>query len=254
LVKTLLCALAACSVPDLDLTGKQCPCPTGYVCDTSRNMCERSLPSDGRAIDSSIDSGNDANPFNSCLTSAPYTHLAYSTPTFGDFSTAWTPLGGIWSAQGAELAQTSTTASLAVAYHSVVTSGGTADYRLVTTMHATTTGAGDAIELSLRIDATNVHMYHCNWQPSDGGFVLQRTDNISTTHVIAMTTVDVSQIPASTPQVMEFQATGGSFECCLRGVTGAHLSGSDTMYTSGAVGVKTYLMGGGFHDFSAYTQ
>jgi hypothetical protein len=246
-VKALLYVLAACSVPDLDLTGKQCPCPTGYVCDTSRNMCVRSLPADGPRIDSLIDSGNGA----TCLTSAPYSRLAYSTATFGDFTTAWMTLGGIWSAMGSELVQTSTAASLAVAYYSV---GSTADYRLVTTMHATTTGAGDAIELSLRIDPTNVHMYHCNWQPSDGGFVLQRTDNITMTHVINMTTIDVSQIPASTPQVMEFQVTGGSFECCLRGVTGARLAGSDTMYTSGAVGVKTYLMGGGFHDFSVYAQ
>ncbi len=247
-------ALAACSVPDVDLTGKSCPCPSGYVCDTAKNTCARSLTGDARAIDSSIDSAIDGGPTQSCLTT-PFTHLAYSTATFGDFATAWSATGGIWTTTPTELTQTSTVASLSVAYRNVVTVG-VADYRLVTTMHATSTGVGDALELSQRIDATNVHMYHCNWQPSDGGFLIQRTDNLNTTPVIQMTTVDLKSIPnysPSDPQVMEFQVNGSQLECCLRGITGAHISGSDTTYTSGAIGVKTYLMAGGFHDFSAYT-
>jgi hypothetical protein len=35
----IACAAAACSVPDLDLTGKQCPCVAGWICDTDTNTC-----------------------------------------------------------------------------------------------------------------------------------------------------------------------------------------------------------------------
>src|SRR5262249_51703533 len=42
-------AVSACSVPDLNLDGKQCPCAADYVCDTATNTCVR--PSDGGPID-----------------------------------------------------------------------------------------------------------------------------------------------------------------------------------------------------------
>jgi len=35
----LVIGLAACSVPDVDLEGKQCPCAAGYVCDKPTNRC-----------------------------------------------------------------------------------------------------------------------------------------------------------------------------------------------------------------------
>jgi hypothetical protein len=34
-------ALVACRVPELDFTGKECPCPDGYSCDTGTNTCAR---------------------------------------------------------------------------------------------------------------------------------------------------------------------------------------------------------------------
>jgi len=38
--------VAACSVDDLDLTGKRCPCVSGFVCDTATNTCVTSLGGD----------------------------------------------------------------------------------------------------------------------------------------------------------------------------------------------------------------
>ncbi|MBA3456193.1 MAG: hypothetical protein H0T42_24045 [Deltaproteobacteria bacterium] len=55
---TLGLALTACSVPALDLTGKRCPCPTGWDCAPATNTCTReATPVDSRLPD---DSGVDA--------------------------------------------------------------------------------------------------------------------------------------------------------------------------------------------------
>src|ERR1041385_2175652 len=44
-------ALAACRIHDLDLTGKPCPCPDGWVCDPATSTCARSAMPPGDAAD-----------------------------------------------------------------------------------------------------------------------------------------------------------------------------------------------------------
>ncbi len=57
-----LAALAACSVGELDLGGKACPCTSGYVCDPSRGLCVLgSLPPGG---DAGREAGGDGAPPN----------------------------------------------------------------------------------------------------------------------------------------------------------------------------------------------
>lgn len=46
LVPGVLAVMASCTVDDLDLTGKSCPCADGYVCNASTNVCVASLPAD----------------------------------------------------------------------------------------------------------------------------------------------------------------------------------------------------------------
>lgn len=47
LVRVLvLVVLAACSIDSLDLTGKACPCPSGYWCETATQTCARDMPVD----------------------------------------------------------------------------------------------------------------------------------------------------------------------------------------------------------------
>jgi hypothetical protein len=49
-------ALVACRVPGVDFTGKQCPCPDGYSCDTSTETCTRGdVVFDASAQDAPID-------------------------------------------------------------------------------------------------------------------------------------------------------------------------------------------------------
>ena len=58
----LLVLLANCT-QRLDLKGKQCPCASGYVCDTSRNVCvlpgELDVLADASPLDSGKDTGSD---------------------------------------------------------------------------------------------------------------------------------------------------------------------------------------------------
>ena len=251
----LAVALAGCSVPDVDYTGKQCPCPSGYTCNAATSTCSRSaLANDARGPDGTrggSDGATDAAPAASCL-AQPFALEIYSTATFADFTTAWSTSGGDWKLGTGELDQLDTTAQLSVAY---LVGNGT-DFRIVGTMHATSGGNGKAIELTLRVDAANTHMYHCNWEPADGAFLIQRTDSVAAGMAIQTITIDTSSIPGyqeTDPVTMEFQVSGSQFSCCLHGIPAAYIQGSDTTYAAGAVGVKTYEMSGGFSDFFMYS-
>src|SRR3954470_6299940 len=35
------CVLVACRIADVDLTGKQCPCPSGWYCNATTATCSR---------------------------------------------------------------------------------------------------------------------------------------------------------------------------------------------------------------------
>lgn len=52
-----LVAIASCSVGELDLEGKACPCTSDYVCDVASSTCVRTLPAEGGVA---IDAPDDA--------------------------------------------------------------------------------------------------------------------------------------------------------------------------------------------------
>ncbi|HUJ57953.1 MAG TPA: hypothetical protein VLX92_05660 [Kofleriaceae bacterium] len=248
-------ALAACSLPSVDLTGKACPCPGGWVCNAATQTCARTAPgTDAPGRDATLAdgaSGADAAQAASCLPGA-FGHELYSTATFADYPLGWTTGGGTWMPGASEVTQTDAMSDLAYIFRPLPQ----ADYRIVATMHATSTGDGKAIEVAGRIDPGGaVHMYHCNWEPSDGAFLIQRTDAEEMGAVIQMTTIDLASLAnyqPSDPVTIELQISGSVLQCCLHGIPGASISGSDTTYPAGDVGVKTYEMSGGFHDFAVY--
>ncbi len=49
-VALALALVAACSIGDLDLNGRACPCAEGYVCDLSTNRCVTGLPDAAAAV------------------------------------------------------------------------------------------------------------------------------------------------------------------------------------------------------------
>jgi hypothetical protein len=52
-----LAVLTACSVAQLDLSGKHCPCAEGYVCDTAGNVCVSSIGGDASVDQGTTDGG-----------------------------------------------------------------------------------------------------------------------------------------------------------------------------------------------------
>jgi hypothetical protein len=54
----LIALLAACRIDALDVTGKPCPCPSDWICETSTQTCQRASSEDA-ATDGTTDAGFD---------------------------------------------------------------------------------------------------------------------------------------------------------------------------------------------------
>ncbi|HEU4612442.1 MAG TPA: hypothetical protein VFS15_10210, partial [Kofleriaceae bacterium] len=127
----LACAaawLGGCSVPELSLDGKQCPCvEAGYVCDTLTNRCLATNDAGG-IIDSPAATA--------CLPSTSETELYRYTGTFD-----WQHADPSWTG-AAEIVQASTTAQNSYTYKTSSDLAATADYHIVSTMRQVQPGMG----------------------------------------------------------------------------------------------------------------
>lgn len=75
-VSGVIALASACSVGDLDLTGRACPCAEGYVCDLSTNRCVTRLASDAAVVAADAADaadGADAAPVPSLVTASGLT-------------------------------------------------------------------------------------------------------------------------------------------------------------------------------------
>jgi hypothetical protein len=110
--------------------------------------------------------------------------------------------------------------------------------------------------IDLAIAPPTQHLYHCNWEPSDGAFMIQRDDSPSAGTTLGIVTVDTATIAGyteSTPITMEFQVIGNSLACCIDNFpANAYVAVSDTTYTVGTVGMKTYEMTAVYDNFALY--
>jgi hypothetical protein len=245
---TAVSALAACNVAnDIDYSMKACPCPTGYACNAETNLCSGSAGGDAAISDGQRDGADGAADVASCLPD-PLPRKTYSTPVFADFDSAWGSQGGAWIANPDGVEET-VLSNFAIAYHSTSVMTINADYRVVATMAFASGGDGDALELALRIDTMNQNMYHCNWEPKDGAFLIQHTvGGVGQTSYVGSTETPTDVV------TMEFQAIGTALECCIRGMPGAYLTvpAASPDYATGEVGLKTYQMAGTYSNFAVY--
>jgi len=240
-----LVTIAGCSIKDVDLTGKACPCPDGWVC-AADNTCQRSVTpgDDAPIVHPDVAMMDTPLPATSCLT-APYTTVKYATMDFSDYAITWQSVGGAWSVGNNALAQTDKVADLSYAYHTMPIAQ--ANYRIVSTMKQTQGAAGGALEIAFRIDDVKQSMYHCNYQPNDGLFLIQHTDNAVGGG--SLMEIQLGNL-TTTPFTMEVQVTGNQLECCIDNVAGAHITVTNSLYATGLAGVKTYRMAGGFTSFA----
>lgn len=240
-MKWLLLGLVACRVADLDVTGKACPCPTGYAC--VANACVAGEGTSDAAIDGAADA--------SCI-AAPKTALVYQTATFAEFPTGWSTMGGTWAPTPTALHQGSESDSLAFALLSTNPGDAAAtSYRVVATAIQTNGAVGGAVEVVARGSLADDEMYHCNLEPNDGNLVVDRTNQggVGATELASMMLAGVN---AHASYTLEIQVEGDRIECCVRGIANGSLAVHDATLAAGLPGVKTYLMAADFTAFAVY--
>jgi len=237
----VLAGVLACRVPDLDVTGKACPCPGGYSC--VANAC---------VADAAHDAGpGDADPGTSCI-AAPKTTLVYQTAAFAEFPAGWSTAGGAWTAGPSALHQASEDDPLAFAL--LATNPGDAaatSYRVVATATQVAGAVGGAVEVVARGSLTNKTMYHCNLEPNGGNLVIDRT-NDGGTGAVALAEMAIEGVAPKATYTLEIQVEGDRIECCVGGLADASLAIHDATLASGLPGVKTYLMSADFAAFAVY--
>jgi hypothetical protein len=226
----LVAALAACSVPDLDLTKKGCPCTSGYVC--VANTCQRTTADGGPT---------------SCLGSAPGALLYADTFDATTIDPGWMT-SSMWSQSGGQLTQSDVNDQLAVASTSHVT---TPSYRVVAQMSAT--AGGLAMGISVRSVGGGRQQYDCLWEPGATGVLLWQSTNAGGQPSTLMTQIG---LPSSSSVTMEVTAIGTELRCCIDDIAGATLdvSNPSPSYPTGEPGLMTDRMRASFDNFAVYSN
>lgn len=229
----------ACSVPDVSLDGKQCPCASGYVCDTSTNTCRTSSVTDG--------SGSGG----SCLGSDPSGPLyadSFDTGTLDWMhTTAFAETGG-------QLVQSDNADPLAYATPNITGGAATAtQYRIVVTMIGTSGGTGMGV--AFRVQGGQKAQYDCIFDPgaATGALVIQEVKVNGQATTLA-TKAGISDAGPTATYTMELFAQNGTFTCCIDGISAATLTTTSTTYTTGLPGVMTNLMHASFDNFAVYSN
>ena len=220
-------ALGACSVPDLALDGKQCPCADGYVCHTATNTCH---PGDA-AVDAPP-------PGSSCL-GAEAARLF--TIDWNDDMLKLTTGAGTWTASGGEAHQGDAAATTAFAYS---TSATPSDYRVAAKLIP---GSGTGLGVAFRVALGAKTMYLCEWRPSAGQLVLAWTNNGGNPTQLAA--VPVTGGSATATVTIHAEAKGTTLSCCIDELPSAKLLNvTDTHYANGQAGVETTSATASFDD------
>jgi hypothetical protein len=253
---SILVALCACSVPQIDYTGKACldgVCPAGYECNHVTQTCAKDIAVDG-SVDPdemrSPDAGDDV-VVDSCFPN-PRSKLVYASDDgFSDYPQTWLDGGdGQWERQANELYQASSTADISWLSRPSIGGSGSggevSDYRIVATMRLGDLSDG-SVGIAFRVGPTT--MYSCAVDPVGGRLALRFVQPTIQTS-FASKTVTMSDPLA--PFTMEVDATGTTLSCCIRGVSGATLAGSHEALPLGSAGLTTRNDEGLFSSFHAY--
>jgi hypothetical protein len=218
-------ALAACSVPDVELDGKQCPCTDGFVCITATNTCHR------------VDAAIDAPPGASCLGAEGARLFTVDFNTMLGLTTG----AGTWAATGGRATQSDAATALAFAYS---TSSVPSDYRVAATLIP---GSGTGLGVAFRVGLGAKTMYFCEWRPTAGELVLAWTNNGGNPSPIS--TVPVTGGSATAPVTIHAEAKGTTLSCCIDELpTAKLLNVTDTHYANGQPGLMTDTATASFDD------
>ena len=227
-----------CGIPDLDLSGKRCPCVSGYTCDESTQRC----------VAAGSDDGGVTPP--GCLGTSTLNTPAFSEGFDTDFS-GWTTGGtGSWSVSNGEAAQTQAGASLAYAYPTTLVN--LASYRVVSTLRPLPGGAMNGrVGLGIRQQAS-LESLSCSWEPNLGELHVRHTSNTGGDDAVGIGQA-VNIDPAATV-TMETEIAGTQLRCCLLEAPTVVLEAGPVTGGGGPPTLWSRALGGAWTDFHVFTQ
>jgi hypothetical protein len=240
----------ACTVPELDLDGRPCPCATGYVCDTSRNACVRPAA----ASDGGRDSGRDASRGSDAggrdageSDGGPPPECVFMDDFEDGALDGWQIGGGTWGVVAGEAVQSDPMNGFAF-----MTAPGSIDLDDVRVRARVRQNPGSradgALEIDFRVDPEDPnYQYHCNFEPNTPAMRLMRVGNDDNVFL------DQRVLRDSTPPfdavTLVVEIRGSSFHCCVEEIAESDLAATESSYPRGSIGLKTWMMSGSFDCF-----
>ena len=231
-----------CSVPELDLSGKQCPCVDGYVCDTASQLCVAGI--DGGA-------GNDGGSTASCLGSSTLNTLAFSDDFHSDFSKWMTTGDGVWGVSNNEASQSMATSGLAIAAPTSLVN--LSNYRVEAKLHALSGATNGRVGVGVRQIISTYESLSCSWEPDLGELHIRHTLGSSGDDSNVPAGMAVSIAPTATV-TMEVEIAGTQLRCCVREAPTVVLSASLASQATGPPTMWARSRAGAWTDFQVFTQ
>ncbi len=230
----VLVVVVGCSVPDVSLEGKMCPCVTGYSCG-----------SDGFCHGGSGGSG-DGGGTGGCLGTLAGGPLY--TADFSGTTVVFATDGGMWM-QGGQLSQSATNV-LTWAYPTTPGTLDTTNYRVVSKMMPVTPGATAAgLGIAVHIANGAKTQYDCMWEPggTNGALIWQYLNPGGNPTTIGTPVVGAL---SSTITMRVLITNGTTYKCCIDENSAMNeMSNPSPAYASGLPGVATSNMHAVFQTF-----
>jgi hypothetical protein len=240
---------AACTIPEVDLNDRPCPCVDGWTCNPTTMRCERSPGTDAgprvdapASIDAPLGDGNTGTDG-----FVPDTSVGDAGGCFyDDFEDGvldgWQIGGGTWVAEGGEARQLDEDDGRSYMFANAT--AGFSDYTIRSQFRLIRDSGVGAIELDFRVDPTTQgQQYFCNWEPQSELFLIMRSTAAWDGYVLDEVYIDTDSIPGYDPNgifTMHVELRGNRIHCRIDELPGADIVVFDDRFGSGAAGMKTY--------------
>jgi hypothetical protein len=233
-----LVGMSACSVPELSLEGKQCPCiESGYVCDELTNRC---LPTnDGGGI-------IDTPAATQCLPQVSETEIYRYAGMFD-----WQHVDPTWTGNATEITQSSSNVQSSYAFKTSAELTAAKDVHVISSMREIQRGNGTpslGIVLRAQLDTQDKSRYTCVWSSKARELRIDLYQGGNASTLRAVTVPGANALPTSF--TMEAAVTGGTLSCCIREIAAARIASAvDTVVMAGYPGLQTDRLQSAFGSF-----
>lgn len=233
-------AFVGCSVPDISLDGKQCPCvEAGYVCDMLTNRCLKT--NDGGMI-------IDTPAATQCLPAVAETEIYRYAGMFD-----WQHEDASWMGSATEITQESSTAMNSYTFKTSSDLTSAPNVHVISSMRTTQAGMGTpsfGIVLRAQLSLQDKSKYTCSWIPKNRELRVEATQGGNVTTIGTASVSGSAGLPSDF--TMEASVTGSTLACCIREIPEARITAVNDAamtVTMGYPGLITNRMRAAFGSF-----